>query len=258
MFKKIKEVYSYKEMLLNLVRRDLRTRYKGSILGFFWTFLNPLLQLIVYTIVFSEIMRIDIENFYLYLFIGLVPWTFFQSSILGGAGSIIVNKDLVKKVYFPKEVIPISVVTTNFMNMMYTMAIVFLAILFSGLGFNLKILVLPLILFIEYVLVLGITLIVSALTVYFRDLEHIFGILLMAWFYLTPIVYPLDMVPDNYLHLFKLNPMTHIIVAYRDILFYNQVPDYETLVSILSYAGIFLVVGFGVFSCLERGFAEEI
>lgn len=121
----LKELYNYREMLFSLVRKDLRTRYKGSVLGFLWTFLNPLLQLCVYTIVFSVILRSDVPKYYIHLFVALVPWLFFATSIQGSSASIIGSKDLIKKVYFPRIIIPISVVNAAFMNMLFTMIVVF-------------------------------------------------------------------------------------------------------------------------------------
>ena len=113
----IKELYDYREMLSNLVKKDLKVRYKGSVLGFLWTFLNPLLQLIVYTIVFSTIMKVNIDKFYIYLFIGLIPWLFFATCTQAGSTSILMNKDLIKKIYFPRIILPISTVNSAFMNM---------------------------------------------------------------------------------------------------------------------------------------------
>ena len=124
----IKELYEYREMIISLVRKDLRGRYKGSVLGFLWTFVNPLLQLIVYTIVFSIIMRASYEQFYLFLFVALVPWMFFSSSVTDGAASILKEKDMVKKIYFPREVLPISTVTSAFVNMILTFVVVFMPV----------------------------------------------------------------------------------------------------------------------------------
>ena len=132
----IKELYEYREMIISLVRKDLRGRYKGSVLGFLWTFVNPLLQLIVYTIVFSIIMRASYEQYYLFLFVALVPWMFFSSSVTDGAASILKEKDMVKKIYFPREVLPISTVTSAFVNMILTFVVVFIVVIVSGRGIN--------------------------------------------------------------------------------------------------------------------------
>ena len=222
----IKDLYEYRQMIFSLVRKDLRGRYKGSVLGFFWTFLNPLLQLVVYTAVFSYVLRVNIDKYYLYLFVGLIPWMFFSSSMTGGAASILAQKDLIKKIYFPREVIPISYVTSCFVNMLLTFLVIFAVVLISGVGLNpLALLCLPIVMVVEYIMALGIAMLTSAVTVYFRDLEHILGIVSMAWMYMTPIMYTKDMVPDKLLPLFNINPMTHVIECYRSILNEAAIPN---------------------------------
>lgn len=256
--KQLQELYSYREMMYNLVRKDLRTRYKGSFLGFLWTFINPLLQLIIYTIVFSTIMRVNVDKFYIYLFVALIPWIFFTTSIQGGATSIISSKDLIKKVYFPRLIIPISVVNAAFMNLIFSMVVVFVAIIVSGIGLSGYVILLPIIMFLEYLLALGLAFIFAALNVYFRDLEHILGIVIMGWFYLTPIVYTIDMVPDQFIKLFGLNPMTHIVAAYRDILYYKQMPQFSSLIGIFMWSIGFIIGGYLLFEKLQKNFVEEL
>ncbi|MBC2455742.1 ABC transporter permease [Clostridium beijerinckii] len=254
----LKELYNYREMLSNLVKKDLRTRYKGSVLGFLWTFVNPLLQLIVYTMVFSVIMRAGIDKYYIYLFVALVPWIFFATSITTSASSIIRNKDLIKKIYFPRLIIPMSVVNGAFMNMIFTMVVVFAALIFSEIGISKYVLLLPIILILEYLFALGLSFIVSALNVYFRDLEHILGIVTMAWMYGTPILYGIDMVPENLQSLFNLNPMTPIILAIRDILYYKKMPDLSHMGLILMWSIGFIIIGYFIFQKLQKGFVEEL
>ena len=165
----IKELYAYRQMIFSLVKKDLRGRYKGSVLGFLWTFINPLFQLIVYTIVFTHILPNNaIEKYYLYLFVALIPWIFFSSAITTGAASILAQKDLVKKIYFPRMVIPISYVTSCFVNMLLSFIVVFAVIIVTGTGFNfLALLTLPVIMIVEYIFALGMSLLTSAVTVYF-------------------------------------------------------------------------------------------
>ena len=254
----IKELYNYREMLSNLVRKDLKVRYKGSVLGFLWTFLNPLLQLVVYTIVFSTIMKVNIDKFYIYLFIGLIPWLFFATCIQAGSTSILMNKDLIKKIYFPRIILPISTVNSAFMNMFYSMIVVLLTILVSGIGFSKYVLLLPLAMIMQYILVLGMTFIFSALNVYFRDLEYILNIIVMIWFYLTPIVYKIEMIPEKFRFWFYLNPMTGIINFYRNILYYKRMPSFNAFGGILIYGIIMIVIGYFVFEKLQKNFAEEL
>lgn len=257
--KKLNEIYAYRTMIISLVRKELRGRYKGSVLGFFWTFLNPLLQLVVYSLVFSVIVRVDVEKYYLFLFVALIPWLFFSSGLTAGAGVVISNKDLVKKIYFPREVLPISHVITNFINMLLSFIVVFVVIIFSGIGINfVALLFLPLIFIIEFLLVLGITFLTSSLTVYLRDLEHIMTIGNMAWMYLTPILYSISMVPDRFASILMLNPMTSIVLAYRDILYYGRIPQFSTLIGAVLMGFIVLIIGYYTFSKLQRNFAEEL
>ena len=269
--KNLKELYDYRQMIFSLVKKDLRGRYKGSALGFLWTFLNPLLQLVVYSIVFSTIFRNNIEKFYLYLFIGLLPWMFFSSSLTVGSVSVISSKDMVKKIYFPREVLPIAYVTSSFVNMLLCFLVVFIVMIIGGIDPNstfhwTALLYLPIVMIVEYVLALGFAMLASALTVYFRDLEHILGIITMAWMYATPILYDVSMIQNilvekgmgNLMHLYMLNPMTPIIVAYHQILYYGQAPDMSTLLSAVVLGLFFLILGYLVFRKLQRGFAEEL
>lgn len=255
----LKEIWSYREMIFSLVRRDLRGRYKGSFLGFLWTFINPLMQLLVYTMVFSVIMRMDIEKYYLYLFVALIPWMFFSTSLAGGCSCVLDQQSLVTKIYFPREVLPIAYVTGGFVNMLYCFAVVLAVVLFSGVKLTIASLAcLPLVMAAEYALALGMCLLLSSLSVYFRDLVHITGIVTMAWQYLTPVMYSIDMVPEAYKTIFYLNPMTSIVIAYRDILYYGTVPSVGTLSVTLLVGCLFLMAGFAVFGTLKRGFAEQM
>lgn len=254
----LKELYDYRDMLFNLVKKDLRTRYKGSFLGFLWTFVNPLLQLVVYTMVFSVIMRAGIDKYYIYLFVALVPWIFFATSLTSSSVSILGSKDLIKKIYFPRLIIPMSVVNGAFMNMIFTMVVVFVALIFSGIGISKYIIFLPVIMLSEYLLALGLSFIVSSLNIYFRDLEHILGIVTMAWMYMTPILYDINMVPENLQSIFKLNPMTPIILAFRDILYYKTMPDLSNMGLIFIWGIGFIIIGYIIFQKLQKGFAEEL
>lgn len=255
----IKEIYEYRTMISSLIQRDLRGRYKGSALGFAWTFLNPLLQLVVYTLVFSTIMRAGIEDYYLFLFVALIPWLFFSSSVSVGANCIIAQKEMVKKIYFPREVLPIAHVTCQLVNMLLSFIVVFAVLLVSGKGISLyALLYLPIIVLAEYLLALSITMVVSAITVYLRDLEHILMIVTMAWQFLTPVMYSVDMVPEKLMPIFNLNPMTPIIVAYRDIFYYKQAPELQTLLHGFIFSLVLLVVGWIIFGKLKQHFAEEM
>ena len=254
-----KEIYQYRQMIFSLVKKDLRGRYKGSVLGFLWTFINPLMQLVVYTFVFTYIMKAGIDKYYLYLFVALIPWIFFSSAITGGSSSIVAQKDLIKKIYFPREVIPISYVTSCFVNMLLCFLIIFPVMVISGISLNpLALLCLPVIMIVEYFLALGMAMLSSAVTVYFRDLEHILGIITMVWMYMTPIFYSIDMIPEKLRFVYHINPMSSVISCYRDVLYYAQVPDLTSLLEAVVLGALFLVLGMLAFGKLKKGFAEEL
>ena len=257
--KLLNELYAYREMIFSLVRRDLKGRYKGSVLGFLWTFINPLLQLLVYTFVFSTVMRMGIEDYYFFLFVALVPWIFFSTSVSGGASCIWAQQDMVKKIYFPREVLPIAFVTSQFVNMLLSFIVIFAVLLFSGRTIEpLALLCLPVIMLIEYLLALGMAMLSSAVTVYIRDLEYILGIITMAWQFLSPVMYSVEQVPEEVRTIFKLNPVAPIIVAYRDVLYYGKIPELETLLhSVIVGVGL-VIIGTVTFGKLKKHFAEEM
>lgn len=245
-------------MLSSLVKKDLKTRYKGSVLGFLWTFLNPLFQLLVYSLLFSVIMRSGIENYAMFLFVALVPWIFLSSAIAEGSRCIIASAGLIQKIYFPRIILPISTVCSTFMNMVFSFIVVFIALFLTGVGVSAAALLLPVVMVVEFIFVLGIVLIASALNVYFRDLEYILGIITMAWMYLTPILYSVDQVPEQIAAFLYFNPMTGVILAYRDILFYQQMPNLETLLSAVLFAAVAIILGVFLFQRLQKRFAEEL
>lgn len=256
---RIREIINYREMIYSLVGRELRGKYKGSILGFLWTFINPLCQIVIYTIVFSLIMRSGIENFNIYMISGMIPWFFFSGAILQGAGCIRAQADMVKKIYFPREVLPIVVTTFHFINMLLCFLFVVAVIVVEKGTVNLAAWVyLPLIMLSEYLLTLGLALLISACTVYFRDLEHITSVLMMAWIYLTPILYSMNDVPEVLLPVFRWNPLTPVIEMYHSVLYYAEKPQTAHMAQAYCFAAAFVALGSLVFRKLEVNFAEEL
>jgi lipopolysaccharide transport system permease protein len=253
-----KEVYKYREFLKNSVSKDLRTRYKGSFLGFFWTFLNPLMMLVVYSVLFTIIVRMNIKDYPIYLFCTLLAWTFFQSTIQSSASVIVTSGNLLKKIYFPIEILPISVLLGGLINYLYSLIILIPALLIYGYYPNVYYLWLPLIILTQCLLMLGLSFAISALTVYFRDLEHMITIFLNALFYLTPVLFPLSMVPEKYQWLFQWNPMAVIVIAYRDIFYYGTMPNVISLLITTFLSLIVLVVAQLLFKKLKNRFVEEI
>lgn len=254
----MRDLFEYRQMIFNLVTRDLKGRYRNSLIGFFWTFLNPLLQLLIYTFAFSIVMPIGIDNYYMHLFVALVPWIFFSSCMTGGSRAVIDQQDMVKKIYFPRMVLPISYTTSQFVNMFLSFIVVLGVLIISGIGINLRVIIyLPFIMIIQYIFTLGITLICSSISVYYRDLEQIFGIVSVGLMYASPIVYSIDSVPEQFRSIIESVPMTTIIVAYRDILYYKQEPNVDNLIFLLMVSIVVFMIGWMVFDKLQRRFVEE-
>lgn len=259
MFSSIREIISFRDMIYELTHRELRGKYKGSVLGFLWTYVNPLCQIIVYAFFFSMIFRAGIEKFYLYLIISMFPWNMFTGGVIQGLGSVRYQGDLVKKIYFPRQILPIVSVTVNFINMIISFVIIYSILLITGWGIDirLQIYLIP-VMVIEYIFTLGLAVLLSAVEVYFRDIEHIVSVLMMVWMYVTPMFYSIDFIPEEYLPVFKFNPMLYIIGMYQQILYYQQAPDRMYMVIAAIVALVTLMIGWFVFGKLERRFAEEL
>ncbi len=253
-----KKIYNYRELLKTNVKKEIRGRYKNSFLGILWSFLNPLLQLLVYSVIFGALLAGGDETYPIYICVALIPWTYFTTAISQAAFTVIGNSDIIKKVYFPREILPISVVTSGAVNFVISTIIILAFVIFSGVGLSWYIVLYPFILLIQYILLLGIGFIVSSVTVYFRDLEHIIGVVLMAAFYATPIVYNIQQLPHALQVLVNLNPMTHLINGYRDIFYYHQMPNMKMLLILLGISIVLTIVGYFIFKKLQKGFAEEL
>ncbi len=252
------KIYQYRELLKTNVKKEIRGRYKNSFLGVMWSFLNPLLQLAVYSIIFGALLAGGDSTYPIYICVALIPWTYFTTTITQSAFTVIGNGDIIKKVYFPREILPISVVTSGAVNFIISTIIILAFVIFSGVGLSWYLLLYPFVLLVQYVLLLGISFIVSSITVYFRDLEHIIGVILLAAFYGTPIVYKLEQLPPNLQIIMQLNPMTHIINGYRDIFYYHQMPNMVTLSILLGISVIVTIIGYFLFKKLQKGFAEQL
>ena len=258
MIERIRTIYDYRDMIYSLVRRELRGRYQKSVLGMLWTFLNPFFQIVIYTIVFTLIFPSNIENYYIYLMTGIIPWNFFTEALGQGAGCIVCNSDMTKKIYFPREVLTIASVTAKFVNMLLASVVVFGFLVFSHVGISWHLLLVPAVMLAEYLLALGLALFFSAVTVYLRDMEYIVGVLLQAWIWATPIMYAIDAIPAFVGHILLLNPMTLVITSYHNLLYYHQLPTALTWIGMYTFGIIILLIGEVVFTHLEGNFAEEL
>ena len=256
--KLLKNLYNYRELLKTNVKKDVGGKYKNSFLGVLWSFINPLLQIAVYAFVFQIIMRSNIENYAVYLCCALVPWQYFSSVVLRGAATIIDNGNIIKKVYFPREILPISIVTSEGINFLISTLIILGFVIVSGIGLSVNIFWYFLIVIIQYIISLGISFIVSSLSVYCRDLLHIFGVFMQLLFYAAPIVYSAQDVPASFRWLLKINPMSYLIEGYRTIFYDKMPPNFQSLGIALLMGIVLCVIGYFVFRKLEKGFAEEI
>lgn len=253
-----KNLYQYRELLKTTIKKEIRGKYKNSFLGVLWSFLNPLLQIAVYAIVFPLILRNEQENYVVFLCCGLIPWTFFSAAVSRAAFTMVENGNILKKVYFPREILPISIVTSETVNFLISTVIIIAFAIFGGKGINGLIIFYPFILLAQYLLLIFIALVVSSISVYVRDLQHLIGVALQLLFYAAPIVYAPEAIPQDFQWILNINPMAYIINAYRDI-FYNQtMPDISNILILIVIFAMLCVFGYIIFNKLQKGFAEQL
>lgn len=246
-----------RDLLRELVVRDMKLRYKRSYLGIAWTLVNPVAQLLVYTFVFRVLFRVETPNYMVYLFIGITCWTWFQAAVLESTGAILQNRDLIRQPGFPAALLPNVTVGSHLVHFLFTLPITFGLIYVSDLRITGAIVWLPLVILVQYLLTLSFSLMAACVHVNFRDTQYLLGVFLMLGFFLTPIIYDLSMVPERYWILYRLNPMTHLVDAYRAPLIRGEMPDLVSL-AIVTVIG---VVQLGLFYLLFRrastSFVEE-
>lgn len=259
----IKELYQYRELLKNNVKKEIRGKYKGSFLGVLWSFISPLLMVLVYSFIFPLLMGTP-NDYVVYLITGILPWTFFAGCISSGTITVILNANLIKKVYFPRELLPISVVLSGAINFVISCIVIFLFLFISGIGISANILYFPLILLIQVMFLLGVTFFLSAINVYIRDVEYIMNFITLLLMYLTPILWEVKMITERapeyaqYVKYLFLNPMAGIIDSYHQIFYYKNAPNGSLLLyTALVSAGV-LLLGYLTYRKLEKGFAEEL
>ena len=262
--KLIKEIFKYRELLKNNVKKEVRGRYKNSILGVMWTFLNPLLQIAVYAMIFPYILKQQQPYYLIFVCVGLIPWSFFTTTIIQSTNTIIGNANIVKKVYFPREILPLSVVLSGAINFLIATIIILAFCIGGGKGITWHIIIFPIILLLQMILQLAISFVLSAVTVYIRDIEHFVQIVLMLMFYATPIVYSTAKLDGSTTtarfmkKVIMLNPMTTIIEGYRSIFYTQTLPDFKGIGIWYIISIALLFIGWLIFKKLQKGFAEEL
>lgn len=275
MISKLRELYAYWELAENLVIRDLKVRYKNSVLGFLWSLLNPLLLMLVFTVVFTIMLpNLAIPKFPVFVLCALLPWNFFNTSVLGGTTSIVSNGHLIKKVYFPREILPIAMVLSNFVNLLLALPVLFALIVFFRVPLNVSLVYLPLIMIVQVAFTIGMALILATLDVFYRDTGVIMEVIMQAWFFLTPVFYPVSLLPEwkvvrgialpirrlTYI----LNPMASIIASYRSVLYGftdgspPAAPAWDFFSRTIVTSLLVLIIGYRFFTHFSHRFGEEI
>ena len=270
-----KDLYRYRVLIQSLVSRELKARYRGTVLGFLWSFINPLMLMIIYSIVFGFIIGPRdpaFENspvlYALFLFCGVLPWTWFAASSIESANVLMIQGNLIKKILFPAEVLPVVVLSSNFIHFLFGIPILLLGKLLTVLfipnapGFSIYLVFLPLVMLVQFVFSLGFGLLLSALTVHFRDIKDILANMLTFWFFATPIIYPMTFPAIQKSALFRtflnLNPMTHIMMGYQNTVFYGEMIRWKKLSVTLLVGLVLVIVGYYIFDKLRDSFPEEV
>lgn len=251
------EIWKFRLLLSSLVSRNLKTRYRGTILGFFWSFLNPLLLIGVYSLVFKYYIRFSTDvNYTLFLLTGLLPWSWFSSSLIEGSTSISTSGHLVTKALFPPQILPLVAVVTNLFNYIFALPLLILYSFYTGHTFSFAaLLVIPLVI-IQGVLCYGLSLLLASLNVIFRDVQHLLSNFLNLLFFLCPIVYESKTIPDKFKFTLSLNPIGRIIDSYHSLLLYGLIPSLLEWSFLISTATFSLLLGLYCFRITRDKFAE--
>ena len=258
MLASLRAIWRYRDLVRNLVSRDLRVKYKGSTLGFAWSLVHPIVLAAVYTLAFRYILDVRVPHFTAFLLSGLLPWSCFASSLAQATGSVADNSPLVRKVAFPRVILPVGSVLSQFAQfaLMYAVIVPIAAAL--GPGLSPALLAIPALLFLQLAFTLGLSLLLATAYVYFRDTRHLVEVALQIWFWVTPVVYAVTLVPEAWRRFFWLNPMAVFVTAYQRAVIDGAWPSPGLAAGLLALAVISPLVGFAVFTKHQRRFAELI
>jgi lipopolysaccharide transport system permease protein len=269
----LQELLRFRDLVRNLVARDLKVRYKNSALGILWSWLNPLFMMVVYTIVFKVMQPagrdgIPATQFPAFILVALLPWNFFASAVTGSVNAIVDNANLVKKVYFPREILPLSIVLSNLINFGISLIVLFPMLFVFRVHLTPWALLLPMVILLQLCFITGVAFLVSTLNVFYRDTKVVMEVAMMAWFFVTPIFYPIDILPRSReilgltvnIHRWTriLNPMASLVAAYRDVLFYGRRVGTDFLARTALTALAVLIIGYLIFLHYSRVFGEEV
>ena len=266
---RLAELYSYRELVRNLATSEIKARYKNSVLGFVWSLLQPLGMMLVFTIVFSVLWpNHQIENYPLFLLCGLLPWNFFSAGVMSSINSVVANSNLVKKVYFPREALPISTILAQLVNFLLAFVVLFVALILFRAQLSPWLWLLPVVILIQTAFMLGIALMLSTINVFYRDTVMVMEVVMLAWFFLTPVFYPITAIPSSYTLLgveldvrrlfYILNPMASLIAMYRDLLYSGFRTDLDFFLRTAITSFSILGIGYWFFIRYSDRFGEEV
>ena len=268
MIDRIVELYGYRELIRNLIIRDLKVRYKNSVLGILWSLLNPLLMTIVFTVVFTLMLSNRTPKYPVFFMCAYLPWSFLSDTLVGGTNSIVGNAHLIKKVYFPREVLPLSEVLSSLVNFLLALLVLFGMIFVFRVHLSASVLLLPVVIAAQILFILGMVFFLSTANVFYRDTQHIMQIVMQAWFFLTPIFYPISIIPESatilglqvnlQLWVRRLNPMASLVASYRDILYNGVMPGLDFLLRTVVTCVVVFLVGYLIFCRYSKVFGEEV
>jgi lipopolysaccharide transport system permease protein len=254
-----RRVVYLRDLLRELVLRDLKAQYKSSLLGVAWSLLNPLMQLLVFTFLFRVVVPLNIEKYPAFAFCGLLAWTWFQLSLMQATSAITSHRELIRRPGFPAAILPVITVTTHLINLLIALPLLIGVVLLNGGSISTAIVTLPFVMAVQFILVLSLAYLLATANVLFRDTQHLIGVCLQLLFFLTPVFYSVqDRVPERYRTIYELNPMVHLVGAYRDVLIHNRLPDPMTFLVLGVGACALLGVGYFIFTRMRDRFVEEL
>jgi len=263
LFKEIQAIYKWRELLWQITAREVKARYKQSILGYFWVILNPLAQMLVMSFAFSVILRVPTFSasnipYSVFLFVALLPWNLFSSSLGSASASLVGAGSLITKIYFPRTILVIATIIAKIIDFFFALSILAIYMIAYQLPININILWVIPIFFIQQIFTLGLSLFFAAANLLYRDIQYLLAMILLLWMYVTPIIYSADMIPQKYKIIFQLNPMAVIINAYRQVILGGGVPKYSSIIIALVVSIFTLIIGFKYFKSREKIFADNI
>jgi ABC-type polysaccharide/polyol phosphate export permease len=270
---RMRELWAYRNLIYNLVVRDLKVRYKNSVLGILWSLLNPLLMMLVFTFVFKVLAgNSSLPAYPAFILSGVLAWNLFSASVIGATNSIVGNAHLIKKVYFPREVLPIAVVLSNLVNYLLALPVYFILALLLGRSPTVWVLLLPAVILVQLLFTLGVSFVLATVNVFYRDTQIVMEVVMLAWFFMTPVFYSINQVARDGWHVGNivlssydvqrwmriLNPLASIVASYRDVLYWGARPGIDFFMRTAVTALFFLVVGYLIFHRFSPVFGEEV